>query len=97
VLCYFSWLVSTLLFVSPSPPQQASPAPTSDPQAVAAIQQAAIAMGGSAPSDSTATGTITTVAGSPTENGTITILTRGTDQTSEQIQTPSRGTNMHMC
>ncbi len=60
-----------------------------DPQAVALVQLAATAMGGAAPSDSTATGTITVVAGSLTENGQITILTRGTNQTAEQISLPS--------
>jgi hypothetical protein len=66
--------------------------PTKDPQAIAVLQQSVVAMGTTVPSDSTATGTITTVAGSLTENGTITILTRGTNQTSEQIQTPHGST-----
>jgi len=47
------------------------------------------------PSDSTATGTVTTVAGSLTETGTVTILTRGTNQSSEQIQTPSGFTSVY--
>jgi hypothetical protein len=46
------------------------------------------AMGKAVPSDSTALATVTTVAGSLTESGTATILTRGTGQTSEQIETP---------
>jgi outer membrane lipoprotein-sorting protein len=66
--------------------------PTKDAQAIAVLQQSVVAMGTTAPSDSTAIGTITTVAGSLTENGTVTILTRGTDQTSEQIQTPHGST-----
>jgi len=65
---------------------------TQDPQAVSVLQQSVVAMGTTTPSDSTATGTITTVAGSLTENGTVTILTRGADQTSEQIQTPHGST-----
>jgi hypothetical protein len=69
-----------------------APSPTRDPQAVAVLQQSVVAMGTTIPSDSTATGTITTIAGSLTENGTITILTRGTNQTSEQIQTPHGST-----
>jgi hypothetical protein len=68
--------------------QTATTTPTQDPQAIAVLQQSVVAMGTTAPSDSTATGAITTVAGSLTENGTITILTLGTNQTSEQIQTP---------
>ncbi len=42
-------------------------------------------MATNAPSDSSATGTITIVEGSTTQNGTIQILTRGTNQTAEQI------------
>jgi hypothetical protein len=72
--------------------QTAATTPTQDPRAVSVLQQSVRAMGTTAPSDSTATGTITTVAGSLTENGTITILTRGMDQTSEQIQTPHGST-----
>src|SRR4029077_4593425 len=68
--------------------QTTATTPTQDPQAVAVLRQSVVAMGTTTPSDSTATGTITTVAGSLTENGTITILTRRMDQTSEQIQTP---------
>jgi hypothetical protein len=67
--------------------QTSTPA-SRDPQALALLQASATAMGNVVPSDSTATGTITTQAGTLTENGTITILTRGTNQTSEQIQTP---------
>jgi len=66
--------------------------PSVDPQAVAVLQHSVAAMGATVPSDSTATGTITTVAGSLTESGTITILTRGTNQTSEQIETPHGST-----
>jgi outer membrane lipoprotein-sorting protein len=69
--------------------QLSQQAPQRDPQAVSIVQLAAAAMGGVAPSDSTATGTITVVAGSLTESGTITILTRGTNQTAEQISLPS--------
>jgi len=56
------------------------------------LQQSILNMGTAAPGDSTATGTITTIAGSLTENGTITIMTRGSDQTFEQIQTPHGST-----
>jgi hypothetical protein len=76
---------SLVLFAVPQQPPVAIPR---DPQALAVFQQAIIAMGGSVPSDSTATGTITTVAGSLTETGAIVIRTRGTDQTVEDIQTP---------
>ncbi len=71
---------------------QTQAAPPQDPQAISVLQQSVAAMGTTVPSDSTATGTITTVAGSLTENGTITILSRGTNQTSEQILTPHGST-----
>ena len=61
----------------------------STPQAADILRQAITAMGGSAPSDLTATGTITTTTGSATDSGTVVVMTRGTDQTSEQIQTSS--------
>ncbi len=66
---------------APQPPQR-------DPQALAILQGAFAAMGGSVPSDSTANGTVTTVAGSRTETGSAIILTRRTNQASEQMQTP---------
>ncbi len=45
-------------------------------------------MGGTVPADSVATGNVTIVAGSQTSTGTIRILTRGTNQSSEQITLP---------
>ncbi len=71
-----------------SPSTSANQSPQRDPQALAILQGAFAAMGGSVPSDSTANGTVTTVAGSRTETGSVTILTRGTNQACEQIQTP---------
>lgn len=59
-----------------------------DLQAVALVQQAIKAMGSTVPSDSVAAGTVTVLAGTSADQGTIRILTRGTNQTSEQIQTP---------
>ena len=69
-------------------PTTMPPSTQKDPQALAILQGAFAAMGGSVPSDSTANGTVTTVAGSRTESGSAIILTRGVNQTSEQIQTP---------
>jgi hypothetical protein len=66
----------------------AQQAPQRDPQAFAVLQRAVTAMGGLVPSDSVATGNVVLVEGSKTEQGTIRILTRGTDQSAEQIQTP---------
>ena len=74
------------LFSSLSTAQQTV---TKDPTAISVLQQAVAAMGGSVPSDSTASGTVTTTAGALTESGPMVILTRGLDQSSEQVQTPS--------
>jgi hypothetical protein len=46
-------------------------------------------MGGNVPSDTVATGSFVIVAGSLTTFGNVRILTRGTDQSSEQFQSPS--------
>jgi hypothetical protein len=65
---------------------QASSSATRDPQAVVVAQSALAAMGGTLPSDSAATGTVTIVEGSKTSSGAIRILTRGLDQSAEHIQ-----------
>jgi len=70
-------LIAFPLFAQQTPPR--------DLQAVALLQQSARAMGGSVPSDSVATGAVVLVEGSKTTNGAIRILTRGTDQSAEQI------------
>ncbi|MCI0718344.1 MAG: outer membrane lipoprotein-sorting protein [Acidobacteria bacterium] len=68
-------------------PSMAQEAPQRDPRALGLVVQALAAMGGTVPADSVATGRIELVAGSTTESGRIRILTRGMDQTAEQIQT----------
>lgn len=68
--------------------QQTTSTPQRDPQATALLQSALRAMGGSIPLDSVATGNVVIVAGSLTSSGTVRILTRGTDQTSEQLTLP---------
>jgi hypothetical protein len=68
-----------------SPAQQA---PVRDGQAVQVLGRSLVAMGHLVPSDSTATGTVVVVAGSTTDSGTIRVLTRGLNQSAEQIQTP---------
>src|SRR5207244_9922593 len=80
---------------APTPLQSVHSFPTrrSSDLALAVLQGAFAAMGGSVPSDSTANGTVTTVAGSQTESGSVIILTRGTDQTSEQIDRKSTRLN----
>jgi len=72
---------------------QQSSAPTAqtlqrDPQAVTILQQTVAAMASSAPTDSSATGSVTIVEGSSTETGSIKILTLGPSQTSETITLP---------
>jgi hypothetical protein len=87
---------SLLLIVSSSAQTPQTPqAPTStgtavqrDAQAVALLQRS-ISVMGVPPSDSTATGTVTTVAGSLTQQGTVTILTKGSNETSIQFQVPN--------
>ncbi|SRR6266403_781741 len=80
--------LSFLLIFIPSPrlnSQQSTSAQPRDPQAIALLQSSVRAMGGSVPSDSVATGSVVVVAGSLTTSGTVRILTRGTDQTLEQL------------
>lgn len=62
---------------------------TSSPSPQVLLQRSIAAMGTNLPSDSTATGNVTIVAGSRTDQGTVRILTRGTNQTSIQFQTTS--------
>jgi hypothetical protein len=85
----FPLAASLFLFFSQSSSQQTAPIVQRDPQAVALLQASVRAMGGTVPSDSVATGNVTIVAGSLTTNGTIQILTRGTNQSSEQTTLPS--------
>jgi len=88
-----------LLFLQPGVGQQttqqttppspaASSQPQRDPQAITFLAQSLAAMASTTPSDSSATGTVTVVEGSTTQSGTIQVLTRGTDQSSEQITLP---------
>ncbi|MBI1750050.1 MAG: hypothetical protein HY234_10685 [Acidobacteria bacterium] len=58
-----------------------------DPQALTVLQNSFRAMGGILPTDAVVTGTVTIVAGSKTDNGTIRILARGLEQYAEEIQT----------
>ena len=89
--CPFALLFVFGLSVQATAQQPVAPtdqAQERDPQALAIVQSAVRAMGGTVPSDTTVTGTVTIVAGSQTSSGTIRILTRGTDQTSESITLP---------
>lgn len=75
-------------FLSLTAPAFAQTGPTRDPQATLILQKAVEAMGGVVPSDSTATGDVSIVEGSKKQDGTIEILTRGTDQTAEEMTLP---------
>jgi hypothetical protein len=74
------FVAATFLFASLSARAQVQ----RDAQAVTLVQNALAAMG-AVPNSSQATGTIALVAGPQTDSGTITIITSGTTQTSEQI------------
>jgi hypothetical protein len=92
-LCIVAILFSSLmlgpLLAQQLAPAQAAPAPPQrDPQAIAILQRAVVAMGGSAPADSTATGTLSIVEGSSYQTGTIEIFTRGLKQTAESVSLP---------
>lgn len=83
------FVLLSLLFVGDLSAQQTlqQVAPR-DPQAIAILQKSVSVMGGVVPADSVATGTVEIIAGSSFEKGTVRILTRGRDQSVEQIQTP---------
>ena len=81
-------VASFVFFAFPSHAWQTSTAPTRDPQAIAILRQSIINMGSTLPADSVASGTVQTVAGSQTTEGTVRILTRGTVQSLVQITTP---------
>ena len=74
----------------PPAPQTAAPpaVPQRDTQAVAVVQQALNALE-SPPTDCTASGTVSLVAGSLSESATVRILTRGSGQSLESIHTPT--------
>lgn len=76
VICVIAALL--LPVVAQQPPQR-------DPQAVAVATQAYNALGGALPVDSRAVGNYDRVVGSSEDTGTIEILTRGSDQTSEKL------------
>jgi hypothetical protein len=74
------------LLVSASVCAQQSTLPAQrDPTAIALLQKSVATMATNVPADTSATGSVTIVEGSTTESGTIRILTRGMDQTAEEI------------
>lgn len=85
----FALVLAFVIAVVSAAAKQSSPptaqAPQRDAQAVALLRQSVAAMASNAPSDSSATGTVTVIEGSTTQTGTIQILTLGTTQTSETL------------
>jgi hypothetical protein len=69
--------------------QQTATTVRRDPQALTILQGSIGAMGGAAPSDSTAFGTVTATAGTQTQSGPIQILTLGTNQSVETTSLPN--------
>jgi hypothetical protein len=86
VLIVLSVLPLSLLAQQPA---QTAIAPQRDPQAIAVLRQSFAAMGGALPADSVAAGTVTLVEGSSTNEGAIRIVTRGPDQSVEDITLPN--------
>lgn len=81
------FLLSALFAALVCQPASAQELLPRDPRALAVLQQSILAMGGAVPADSVASGSVRIVEGSSTETGTIRILTRGTKQTLEDVQT----------
>ena len=74
---------------SQQPTTTSTTPPQRDAQAVALMQQSVGAFGSVQPLDSTATGSVTITAGASTTQGTVTILTKGSAETSIQFQMSS--------
>jgi hypothetical protein len=68
--------------------RQTSTTVTQDPQAIVVLQRSISTMGSSLPSDSVATGSVQTVAGSQASLGTIQILTKGSAESLVQMTMP---------
>jgi hypothetical protein len=89
--CFAFLLVFVIAVVSATAQQSSTTTaqtPQRDTQAVALLQQAIATMATTVPTDSSATGTVTVVEGSTTQNGSIQILTLGTSQTAETLTLP---------
>jgi hypothetical protein len=81
------WLLMLVLyFATATTWGQATVPVRRDIQAIAIMNTAINAMGGSMPANSVAEGTIAITEGSTIEQGSITIMTRGSDQSAEHIR-----------
>jgi len=89
VVVFLSFAVPISVHAQQTTTTTTQPSPQRDPQAVAIVQQSVEAVASTAPSDSSATGTVAIVEGSTTVSGTIQILTLGIAQTSETLTLPS--------
>jgi hypothetical protein len=82
-------LIPLVFLLTPLTALAQTPQPVRDPRALSLVAAALSKMGGTPPSDSTASGTVQVTAGSRVESGTINILTRGLNQTRDDITVPS--------
>jgi len=80
------WLLILALYFATAAGGQATVPVRRDIQAIAIINTAINAMGGSMPANSVAEGTVAITEGSTVEQGSITIMTRGSDQSAEHIR-----------
>ncbi len=80
---------SSLFFSFVLAQQAATPDLQNSAQAIQALQRSAQVLGGSPPTDTSATGTIVVVAGGDTETGTAKILTKGLNESLEEISLPN--------
>lgn len=88
-VAHLSFVFGILLAIPLSAQQSGALSIQRDPQAGALVQRSVAAMASTVPADSSATGTVTIVEGSTTQNGSIQILTLGSGQTSETLTLPS--------
>lgn len=86
-VCLTVFVGASVALGQPVPQSAPAAVVVRDAQAVTILSNAVTAMGGAVPTDAQVLGNVVIVAGSETSHGTITILTRGTDQTSEQVAT----------
>lgn len=89
LLCALGLLLATTIQAQQSStPPPATPVRDAQAAAILGASISAMSVGGSLPSDSTATGAVTETIGSESQEGTIQILTRGTGESLEEISLP---------
>ena len=81
--------LSSLFFSFVLSQQAVTPDLQNSTQAIQVLQKSVQVLGGSPPADTAATGTVVVVAGTDTETGTARILTKGTNESLEEISLPN--------